>query len=163
MSRRDDAIVAWHEVPGRVPPQKVRPVGVRCDSCRYTNESIENLFGLTWAASPSRMERSLNALAAFQTISISVSRSFRKRSIPLSSSSNNIGHGPMDLSRRVLSLLKKQGAISTRNTLGLAAPDHTVPYGTDLFEDAFPGTSCQATIGLSLRDGLADASQRHLA
>ena len=36
----------------------------------------------------------LNALAAFQTISISVSRSFRKRSIPLSSSSNNLGYEP---------------------------------------------------------------------
>ena len=27
MSRRDGAIVAWHEVPGTVPPQKSRPVG----------------------------------------------------------------------------------------------------------------------------------------
>jgi hypothetical protein len=27
MSRRDDAIVAWHEVPGKAPPQKSRPVG----------------------------------------------------------------------------------------------------------------------------------------
>jgi hypothetical protein len=27
-------------------------------------------------------------------------------------------------------------------------PDHTVPYGTVLSRDAFPGTSCQATIGL---------------
>src|SRR5208337_3535325 len=32
--------------------------------------------------------------------------------------------------------------------LGLAAPDHTVPYGTVLSRDAFPGTSCQATIGV---------------
>src|ERR1700692_973924 len=30
---------------------------------------------------------------------------------------------------------------------GLAAPDHTVPGGTVLSRDAFPGTSCQATIG----------------
>jgi hypothetical protein len=36
--------------------------------------------------------------------------------------------------------------------LGLAAPDHTVPYGTVLSRDAFPGTSCQATIEPSLRD-----------
>jgi hypothetical protein len=36
--------------------------------------------------------------------------------------------------------------------LGLAAPDHTVPYGTVLSRDTFPGTSCQATIVLSLRD-----------
>src|ERR1700723_2297755 len=27
MSRRDGAIVAWHEVPGTAPPQKGRPVG----------------------------------------------------------------------------------------------------------------------------------------
>ena len=27
MSWRDGAIVAWHEVPGTVPPQKSRPVG----------------------------------------------------------------------------------------------------------------------------------------
>jgi len=30
-SRRDGAIVAWHEVPGKAPPQESRPVGVRCD------------------------------------------------------------------------------------------------------------------------------------
>jgi hypothetical protein len=36
--------------------------------------------------------------------------------------------------------------------LGSAAPDHTVPYGTVLSRDAFPGTSCLATISLSLRD-----------
>jgi len=38
----------------------------------------------------------------------------------------------------------------SRNTPGLAAPDHTVPYGTVLSVDDFPGTSCQATIMLSL-------------
>ena len=27
MSRRDGAIIAWHEVPGTAPPQKSRPVG----------------------------------------------------------------------------------------------------------------------------------------
>ena len=27
MSRRDSAIVAWHEVPGTAPPKKSRPVG----------------------------------------------------------------------------------------------------------------------------------------
>ena len=36
--------------------------------------------------------------------------------------------------------------------VGSAAPDHTVPYGTVLSGDAFPGTSCLATISLSLRD-----------
>jgi hypothetical protein len=32
--------------------------------------------------------------------------------------------------------------------LGLAAPHHTVPYGTVLSRDAVPGTSCQATIAV---------------
>jgi hypothetical protein len=32
--------------------------------------------------------------------------------------------------------------------LGLATSGHTVPYGTVLSRDAFPGTSCQATIGV---------------
>jgi hypothetical protein len=35
---------------------------------------------------------------------------------------------------------------------GLAAADHTVPYGTVRSVDDFPGTSCQATIMLSLWD-----------
>jgi hypothetical protein len=42
---------------------------------------------------------------------------------------------------------------------GLAAPDHTVPYGTVPSTDAFRGTSCQATIVLSLRDALSDILQ----
>ncbi len=35
---------------------------------------------------------------------------------------------------------------------GIAMPDQTVPYGTVLSVDGFPGTSCQATIMLSLWD-----------
>src|ERR1700732_1183998 len=27
LSRRDGAIVAWHEVPGKMPPKRARPVG----------------------------------------------------------------------------------------------------------------------------------------
>ena len=69
MSRRDDAIVAWHEVPGRTPPKKIRPVGYGVILAGVRTNAIENVFGLTWATSLSRMERSLNALAAFQTTS----------------------------------------------------------------------------------------------
>ena len=36
--------------------------------------------------------------------------------------------------------------------MGSAAPDHTVLYGTVLSRDSFRGTSCLATISLSLRD-----------
>jgi hypothetical protein len=48
--------------------------------------------------------------------------------------------------------LKTRHTFRGETRLGLAAPDHTVPYGTVLSRDAFPGTSCQATINLSLRD-----------
>jgi hypothetical protein len=47
----------------------------------------------------------------------------------------------------------KHGARLRREIpLGLAAPDHTVSYGTVLSGKTFPGTSCQATIMLSLWD-----------
>jgi hypothetical protein len=35
MSRRDGAIVAWHEVPGTAPPQKEPSRRVWCDSRRF--------------------------------------------------------------------------------------------------------------------------------
>jgi hypothetical protein len=103
MSRRDGAIVAWHEVPGTAPPQESRPVG----------------YGVIRAGVRAD------------------SRRFRKRSITSSSSSNLIGHKP--------------------------APDHTVPYGTVLSRDAFPGTSCQATIGVVPTGRAGRHSQQHLA
>jgi hypothetical protein len=41
----------------------------------------------------------------------------------------------------------------TSNPIGAHTDtDHTVPYGTALWGGAVPGTSCQATIVLSLRD-----------
>jgi hypothetical protein len=77
MSRRDDAIVACHGVPGRVPPQKIRPAG-----CGVILAGV-------------RTNRSRTSCA----------RSYR-----------------------------------------------TLRGGS--LEDAFPGTSCQATIGVSRRDGI---------
>jgi hypothetical protein len=63
-----------------------------------------------------------------------------------------------------LAFLKKHGArFDEEIPLGIAAPDHTVPYGTVLPGTLSPGTSCQATIVLSLRDALADISQQHPA
>jgi hypothetical protein len=75
MSQRDGTIVAWHEVPGKAPPQQSRPVG----------------YGVIRAG-----VRTDSRIAAH---------------------------------------------IST-------ASDHTVPYGTVVSTAAFPGTSCQATIGV---------------
>jgi hypothetical protein len=42
-------------------------------------------------------------------------------------------------------------------------PDHTVPYGTVLSTDTFPGTSCLATIMLSLWDKIHSADRGPLA
>jgi hypothetical protein len=46
--------------------------------------------------------------------------------------------------------------LEQHRTPGLAAPESYRTLRDGSFEDAFPGTSCQATIGVSLRDGLAD-------
>jgi hypothetical protein len=48
--------------------------------------------------------------------------------------------------------------ISTRNIYGLSRARSYRTLRDGSFEDAFPGTSCQATIDVSLRDGLADGS-----
>jgi hypothetical protein len=44
--------------------------------------------------------------------------------------------------------LIRAGVRANSVKLGLAAPDQTVPYGTVLSRDAFPGTSCRATVGV---------------
>ena len=60
MSRRDGAIVAWHEVPGTAPPQKSRPVGYgvirRCAdrfggwSDEISNTKTENIYVVLFLA-----------------------------------------------------------------------------------------------------------------
>ncbi|HEV3065913.1 MAG TPA: hypothetical protein VGX93_11245 [Chthoniobacterales bacterium] len=44
MSRRDGAIVAWHEVPGTAPPQKSRPVGY---GAIRAGVRIDSMIGVT--------------------------------------------------------------------------------------------------------------------
>src|SRR5580700_281139 len=104
MSRRDGAIVAWHEVPGTTPPQKSRPVGYGVIRAGLRTDSMIGVtkFGIR------KLKKSL-LYDFWPTIQF-----LFRREIPL----------------------------------GLATPDHTVPYGTVLSRDAFPGTSCQATIGV---------------
>ena len=46
--------------------------------------------------------------------------------------------------------------------LGLAMPDHTVPYGTALRGTLFQALRARLRSVLSLRDTLADISQQHL-
>ena len=47
--------------------------------------------------------------------------------------------------------------------MGLAAPDHTVPYGTVLSRTLSQALRARLRSVCPLRDGLADGSQRHLA
>src|SRR6202022_134906 len=57
-----------------------------------------------------------------------------------------------------LAFLKKHGAHFDEKYLwDQLRTNHTVPYGTVLLRDAFPGTSCLATIVLSLRDEIHSA------
>ncbi|MEA3205035.1 MAG: hypothetical protein QOG92_656, partial [Verrucomicrobiota bacterium] len=144
---------AWERQAQKGPSRRAR-----CDSCRCTHESIENVFGLTWAASLSSMERSPNALVASQTIIISVSR--RETVHPLSSSSNNIGHEPFKKS----TWPPKEARCTFRRgiSMGLAAPDHTVPYGTVLSRTLSQALRARLRSVCPLRDGLADGSQRPL-
>jgi hypothetical protein len=57
----------------------------------------------------------------------------------------NSVEGPARRKRRISS---KMRLIFAPFTSGISCADHTVPYGTVLSRDAFPGTSCQATIGV---------------
>ena len=61
--------------------------------------------------------------------------------------SRPLGYGMLRASKRTDSTWRP---FPREIPLGLAAPDHTVPYGTVLSRDTFPGTSCLATIMLSV-------------
>src|SRR5271165_2360109 len=135
LSRRDGAIVAWHEVPGTAPPQKSRPVGYgviraggRADSMievtKFRIRKLKNfmLYDL-WPTI-----QFLSMANTFSCLNIHCVFSTKERVWVLNP----------DIRERLWREIP----------LGLAAPDHAVPYGTVLSRDAFPGTSCQATIGV---------------
>jgi hypothetical protein len=107
MSRRDYAIVAWHEVPGRAPPQKIRPVG----------------YGVILAGVRTNRSRTSLALHGrhrqaewnFPKCLGSVSDHLHLCLSQLQENGTSIEQqleqtADTDLSRRVLGLLKKQGA-----------------------------------------------------
>ena len=110
MSRRDGAIVAWHEVPGTAPSQACRPVG----------------YGLIRAG--------------------------------VRTDSMIIGHEPFKKSISVFRLKKHGAHFDPKIPLGLAAPDHTVPYGTDLSMAISQALRARLRSVLSLRDALANIS-----
>jgi hypothetical protein len=61
-----------------------------------------------------------------------------------------------------LAFLKKHGAHFDEKYLWISCARSYRTLRDGSFEGRFPGTPCQATIGVSLRDALADISQQHL-
>jgi hypothetical protein len=60
-----------------------------------------------------------------------------------------VGHGLIRAGvRRFDAFLKNPAHISTRNTSGISCARSYRTLRDGSFEDAFPGTSCQATIGV---------------
>jgi hypothetical protein len=72
-----------------------------------------------------------------------------------------IGHEPF---KKRFSLFKENTAhISTKNSSGISYARSSRTLRDGAFPGlAFPGTACQATIGVSLRDALATISQQPL-
>jgi len=95
---------AWENPTPKDPSRRVR-----CDSCRCAHESIENVFGLTWAATLTKQNGTIPkclgsvsdhlhlCLSQLQENGTSIEQQFEQQA-------------DTDLSRRVLGLLKKQGA-----------------------------------------------------
>ena len=103
MSRRDDATVAWHEVPGERATPKDPSRRVRCDSCRCTHESDrERLWpymdGL--AKQNGTIPKCLGNVSDHLHLFNSQLQEMVHPIEPLSSSSNDIGH--WDLLRPIL-------------------------------------------------------------
>jgi hypothetical protein len=122
MSRRDGAIVAWHEVPGKKRhPKKSRPVG----------------YGVIRAALVSRrVQETVHCVEQFED------------------------HRTRTFQEEYLAVHKKHPRTFRRETpLGLAAPDHTVPYGTGLRGTLSQALRARLRSVLSLRDALLDISQ----
>jgi hypothetical protein len=74
--------------------------------------------------------------------------------------SRPVGYGVIRVGVRADSMIGvTKFQITFTLSVGLAAPDHTVPYGTALSGDAFPGTPCLATIMLSLWDKIHSTAE----
>ena len=149
MSRRDGAIVAWHAVPGILPPPNQPSRRVRCDwrRCAHRFDDLESRWYLAVSANGPLHRAAAGTLEHHRT------RTFQEE---------------------YLAFLKKHGAhFDEKELWDYLRPIRPYPTGRFFRGDAFPGTSCQATIGmslrdrlqsvLSLRDGLADNRKQHLA
>jgi hypothetical protein len=132
-SRRDTSIVAWHEVPGKACLGKEPSRRVRYDRAHL----IPEVFLVEMCAVFS-LKRLNTLLERF------VSDDCHGKNCIVGAKWHNIN--------------LKRFTIARSNRIDAHTDtDHTVPYGTTFWGGAAPGTSCQATIVLSLRDILQQA------
>jgi len=167
MSRRDGAIVAWHEVPGTAPPQKSRPLGygvigggVRTDSMIGVTK-FPNAFGSGILIFENAFGRNYAWQQGYGAFSVGIRR-FRKRSIE-----QQLEHHRTRTFQEEYLALRNTAPISTRNTSGIGCARSyrpIIPYPTGRFIRGTLSQALRARLrsGLSLRDVLADISQQHL-
>ncbi len=128
-SRRDSTIVAWHEVPGKRPPTEPSR-GVRYDRAQVITEdflvqsaSRRTTPMLAWHEMPDDVRAALLSDGPLPKHLEFFCSHIRNFVTPILQSPNRSAH---------------------------TGKNQTVPYGTVPWGGAVPGTSCQATIALSL-------------
>src|ERR1700736_5560870 len=136
-------IVAWHEVPGTASPQKIRPVGYGLILARGA-APIRRLEGGNFECGIAKQNKLATWRWRVQPRYLAGTRHYFEQQLE--------HHRTQTFEQEYSAFLEKHGPHFDAKYLGSAAPDRTVPSGTALSTDAFPGTSCQATISLSLRD-----------
>ncbi len=133
-SRRDSTIVAWHEVPGKHTP-KEPPRRAQYDRAQLIPEvflaasaSRRTTPIVVWHEVPADVRAALRCAGPFPKHLDFFCSDLRNLVTPILQSPNRSAH---------------------------PGKNQTVPYGTAPWGGDVPGTSCQATIALSLR-GLSD-------
>ena len=137
-SRRDSTIVAWHEVPGKRPPKEPSR-RVRYDRTQLIPEvflvesaSRRTTSIVAWHEMPDDVRAAVRCDGPFPKHLDFFCSHLRNLVTPILQSPNRSAH---------------------------TGKNQTVPYGTAPWGGDVPGTSCQATIALSLR-GLSDIGQK---
>ena len=93
LSRRDGAIVAWHEVPG-TPPKRGPSRRVRCDSCRRAHRFDDWSDEISNTITKKILAWIHQTFLGIQPCQPWYLAGFRERSVTSSTSANIIGHQP---------------------------------------------------------------------
>ena len=162
MSRRDGAIVAWHEVPGTGPPQTSRPVGYGMIGAGVRTDSMIDKGRIIGLDSSKLSKPPKLCLATGRWRIQRWYSQFRKRSIE-----QQLEYHRTRTFQEEYLALRNTAPISTRNTSGIGCARSyrpIIPYPTGRFIRGTLSQALRARLrsGLSLRDVLADISQQHL-